>query len=79
MIEVKIKLELVESLMAENASFQGTVLLGEIRDIMERFMVRGLIQGKNVSIRPAFEFAWRELVIEEPTSMSMSDYEDEMI
>ena len=78
MIEVKIKLELVESLIAENSEFQGTVLLGEIRDIMQRFITNGLIQGKRVSIRTAFEFAWRELVIEEATSMSMSDYEDDM-
>ena len=72
MITVTVQLELVESLLAENTRYTGTVLLCELRDSMQTFLSQGLMRGCKVSLRDAFDFAWSELVDEE---MSECDYE----
>ena len=68
MIEVKIELQLVESLVSETSTYTGTVLLCELRDTMQTFIKNGLERGCKVSVRGAFEFAWSELIVEDGCS-----------
>ena len=65
MIEVKIELELVESLVSETSTYTGTVLLCELRDMMQTYIKNGLERGCKVSVRGAFQYAWSELIVEE--------------
>ena len=65
MIEVEIPLDLVESLIDGGENYVGTVLLGELKDLMENSISVGLLEGRSVSIRGAFEEAWSELVVVE--------------
>ena len=78
MIEVKIDLELVESLLAETSTFTGTVLLCELRDSMETYIQNGLLRGCTVSVRKAFDYAWSELVDDDAVS-SNEDYTTEKL
>ena len=65
MIEVKIDLEMVESLVSETSTYTGTVLLCELRDMMQTYIKNGLERGCKVSVRGAFQYAWSELIVEE--------------
>ena len=65
MASVKIDIELVESLIDGGAEYTGSVLILELKDLMESSISCGLVNGLEVSIRLAFEEAWRELVVEE--------------
>ena len=76
MIEVKIDLELVESLLAETSTYTGTVLLCELKDSMETYIKNGLLRGCSVTVRKAFDHAWSELVVEDAVS-SDEDYTTE--
>ena len=73
MIEVKIDLQLVESLIAETSTYTGTVLLCELRDAMQTYIRNGLLRGCKVSLRNSFEYAWSELIVEEEEFTSDSD------
>ena len=75
-MNVTISLELIES-MVDEGTFTGSVLLLEIKEAMELSISGGLESGGTVSLRAAFSEAWAELVLEEPTSMNMSDFEDD--
>ena len=61
-IRVIIDLSLVETLV--ESGFTCKVLLREIKEAMECSIGLGLVSGRNVSIRRAFEEAWNELVDE---------------
>ena len=76
MIEVKIELELVESLIAETSTYTGTVLLCELRDSMQTYLRNGLLRGCKVSVRKSFDYAWSELVVE---GESMSESENSIM
>ena len=65
MIEIKIDLQLVESLISETSDYTGTVLLCELRDAMEAYIRNGLKRGCKVSLRGSFEYAWSELIVED--------------
>ena len=65
MIKVEIPLDLVESLIDGGENYVGTVLLLELKDLIEHSISVGLLKGRVVSIRGAFEEAWRELVVVE--------------
>ena len=73
MIEVKIDLQLVESLIAETSTYTGTVLLCELRDAMQTYIRNGLLRGCKVSLRNSFEYAWSELIVEEEEFTSDSE------
>ena len=75
-MNVKISLELIESLV-EEGTFTGSVLLLELKEHVENLISGGLESGGAVSLRAAFSEAWAELVIEEPKSMNMSDFEED--
>ena len=68
MIEVKIELQLVESLVSETSTYTGTVLLCELRDAMQSYVKNGLLRGCKVSVRGAFEYAWSELIVDDGVS-----------
>ena len=68
MIEVKLELQLVESLVSETSTYTGTVLLCELRDMMQTYIKNGLERGCKVSVRGAFDFAWSELIVEDACS-----------
>ena len=72
MIEVKIELELVESLVSETSTYTGTVLLCELRDMMQTYIKNGLERGCKVSVRGSFQYAWSELIVEEGGSSEES-------
>ena len=72
MIEVKIDLEMVESLVSETSTYTGTVLLCELRDMMQTYIKNGLERGCKVSVRGAFQYAWSELIVEEGGSSEES-------
>ena len=78
MIEVKIDLELVESLLAETSAYTGTVLICELRDSMETYIQNVLLRGCTVCIRKAFDYAWSELVDDDAVS-SNEDYTTEKL
>ena len=65
MIEIKIDLQLVESLISETSNYTGTVLLCELRDAMQTYIRNGLQRGCKVSLRGSFEYAWSELIVED--------------
>jgi hypothetical protein len=65
MIEIKIDLQLVESLISETSDYTGTVLLCELRDAMQTYIRNGLQRGCKVSLRGSFEYAWSELIVED--------------
>ena len=70
MITVKLTIELVESLIEQDADYKGSVLILEIKDMMEATIERELVEGRSVNLRGVFEDAWNELVvIEEPIDM----------
>ena len=73
-ISVQISLSLVESMIDQRAEI-CSVLLIELKHSIEIFLQNGLIRGCPVSLGEAFECAWRDLVLEDPESMSMSDNE----
>ena len=72
MIEVKIELQLVESLVSETSTYTGTVLLCELRDMMQTYIINGLKRGCKVSVRGAFDYAWSELIVDEDVSSEES-------
>ena len=72
MIEVKIELQMVESLVSETSTYTGTVLLCELRDMMQTYLKNGLERGCKVSVRGAFEYAWSELIVDEAVSSEES-------
>ena len=72
MIGVKIELELVESLVSETSTYTGTVLLCELRDMMQTYIKNGLERGCKVSVRGAFQFAWTELIVDDGCSSEES-------
>ena len=74
MIEIKIELSLVESLVSETSRFTGTVLLCELRDAMQTYIRNGLVRGCKVSLRNSFDYAWAELIVES----DLSDSSDSM-
>ena len=74
MIEVKIELQMVESLVSETSTYTGTVLLCELRDMMQTYIKNGLERGCKVSVRGAFQFAWSELIVEEGVASSEESY-----
>lgn len=74
MIEVKIELQLVESLVSETSTYTGTVLLCELRDAMQSYVKNGLLRGCKVSVRGAFEYAWSELIVDDGVS-SVESYD----
>ena len=76
MITVKIKLELIESMMSKHTHYTGSVLLQEVQTTMENYIKNGLERGCTVSLREAFETAWVELVLLEVSEESMSSDED---
>ena len=61
-IRVIINLALVETLV--ESGFTCKVLLREIKEAMQDSIGSGLVSGRSVSIRRAFEEAWNELVDE---------------
>ena len=61
-IKVIIKMSLVETLVEKG--FTCKVLLREIKEAMQDSIGVGLVSGRRVSIRRAFEEAWAELVDE---------------
>ena len=65
MIQVRLSLELVESLIDGGSDYVGTVLILELKELMETSISCGLLNGLHVSIRGAFEEAWSELVVED--------------
>jgi hypothetical protein len=65
MIEIKIDLQLVESLISETSNYTGTVLLCELRDAMQTYIRNGLMRGCSISLRGSFEYAWSELIVED--------------
>jgi len=71
-VTVTISMNLVESLVNNQAQI-CSVLLIELKHAMELFLQNGLIRGCPVTLEGAFDFAWRDLVLEEPQSMSISD------
>lgn len=73
-LSVHISLALVESLIDQRSEICSVLLL-ELKHSIEVFLQNGLIRGCPVSLADAFNCAWRELVIEEPESMSLSDNE----
>ena len=72
MLTVKISLELVESLVS--SSYCGTVILCELKDLMESHLHRMLMRGDKVSVRMAFDYAWGELILDEG-SIDLSESE----
>jgi hypothetical protein len=76
MIEVKIELQMVESLVSETSVYTGTVMLCELRDMMQTYIKNGLERGCKVSVRGAFEYAWSELIVDEAVSSEESDIVD---
>mgnify|MGYP000017590784 CR=1 FL=1 len=75
MLEIKIELQLVESLVSETSVYTGTVLLCALRDTMQAYIRNGLLRGCKVSLRNSFEYAWSELVVEDDISGSDSNSE----
>ena len=72
MIQVKLNLELVESLIEGGSEYVGTVLILELKELMETSICVGLLNGLQVTLRGAFEEAWFELVVEDdPVDMEM--------
>ena len=63
MINVTIKISLVESLVEEG--YTCKVLLLEIKEAMQDSIGAGLMNGQSVSLRSAFDEAWQELVVHE--------------
>ena len=77
MIEVKIDLQLVESLISETSTYTGTVLLCELRDAMQTYISNGLMRGCKVTLRGSFEYAWSELIVDEDVSDSEELFESQ--
>ena len=65
MSTVTLTFELVESLINRGSRYTGTVLLMELKEMMETSMSCGLMNGREVSLVRSFEEAWNELVVDE--------------
>jgi hypothetical protein len=74
MIEISLSLELVESLLCPQSSYYGSVMLLEIKESMQLYIAKVLVDGGSISLNNAFDHVWNELVCEE-TDIS-SDYKD---
>ena len=71
-VTVVVTIDLVESLVNYDYKMCGTVVLQEVKVAMEKYISQGLMRGCAVTLKAAFEAAWGELVLVEPTSMEMS-------
>ena len=71
-IKVTVTLDLIESLINYDYKMCGTVVLEEIKDMMEKYIAQGLMRGCSVTLKGAFDAAWVELVLVEPSTMEMS-------
>ena len=71
-ITVTVTLDLIESLINYDYKLCGTVVLQEIKTAMEKYIAKGLMRGCSVTLKAAFDAAWVELVIVEPSTMEMS-------
>ena len=65
MLTVNLTFELVESLINRGSAYTGTVLLMELKELMETSMSWGLMNGREVSLVRSFEEAWNELVVDD--------------
>ena len=65
MLTVTLTFELVESLINRGSAYTGTVLLMELKELMETSMSWGLMNGRDVSLVRSFEEAWNELVVDD--------------
>ena len=76
-IKISLSLELIESLVDEDSEMVGCVVLQEIRNSMEKFLVQGLARGCTVNLREAFDNAWSELVLQEdPIVIDMDTFDN---
>lgn len=64
-MNVTITLELIESMIEEDTC-SGSVLVLELKHAMEHSISEGLVGGRCISLRDAFEEAWSELVVLDP-------------
>ena len=61
-MEINISLELIESLI--DGEYTGSVVLFELKSLMETSICCGLVDGRKLSLRQVFEDAWKELIPE---------------
>ena len=61
-MEVNLSLELIESLI--DGEYSGSVVLLELKSLMETSICCGLVDGRKLSLRQVFEDAWKELIPE---------------
>ena len=71
-IHVTVTLDLIESLINYDYKMCGTVVLQEIKTAMEKYIAKGLMRGCSVTLIDAFQAAWVDLVLVEPSTMEMS-------
>ena len=76
MATVTLTFDIVESLINRGSAYTGTVLLMELKEMMEHSMSVGLMGGSEISLVRAFEEAWRELVVCEPNYDFSSDSDE---
>ena len=76
-IKISLSLELIESLVDVDSEMVGCVVLQEIQNSMEKFLVQGLARGCTVNLREAFDNAWSELVLQEdPIVIDMDTFDN---
>ena len=75
-VAVEVTIELVESLVNYDYKMCGSVVLQEVKTAMEKYIADGLMRGCKVTLKEAFEAAWVELVLVEPTTLEMSMEKD---
>ena len=61
-MEVNLSLELIESFI--DGEYSGSVVLLELKSLMETSICWGLVNGSAISLRKVFEEAWEELIPE---------------
>ena len=61
-MEVNLSLELIESFI--DGEYSGSVVLLELKSLMETSICCGLVDGRKLSLRQVFEDAWKELIPE---------------
>ena len=76
MLKIHLSLELVESMIDGDSDMVGSVVVGELKNSMERFLIQGLARGCTVNLQQSFDNAWSELVLQEdPILVDMETFE----
>ena len=56
-----LSIDLVEDLVTRKGHFNNSTMVLEIRELMEKYIIRVLLRGQSINLQTAFQHAWAEL------------------